>query len=62
MFDKLMEELGRAALQPVADTYELIDGLSEGELRERAALRLGGTVVAGMTAAELIDWWQGASE
>ena len=48
-----------AVTQPVADALDVVDGLSEGELRERAALRLGADVVAGMAFSELVEWyWQ----
>lgn len=43
--------------QPLRDGIEIIDGLSEGELREKAILRLGADVVAGMALGELIDWY-----
>ncbi len=43
--------------QPVRDGLDIIDGLTEGELRERAILRLGADVVAGMAVSELIEWY-----
>lgn len=58
MIGDIFEGIGRAVFQPVADAVDLIDGLTEGELRERAAYRFGGAAVAGMTAAELVEWWQ----
>ena len=45
------------ATQPVADALDLIDGLSEGELREKAALRLGTDIAGGMAVSELVDWY-----
>lgn len=45
-------------LQPVADAIDIVDGLTEGELRERAIVRLGSAVVAGMAVHELIEWYQ----
>ena len=45
----------RLALQPAVDTLDLIDGLTEFEFREKAALRLGADVVAGMAISEVID-------
>ena len=45
----------RVATQPVRDGLEVIDGLTEGELRTKAALRLGADVVAGMALSEVID-------
>jgi hypothetical protein len=44
------------ALSPIVDTLDVIDGLTEGEIRTKAALRLGSDVVAGMAISELIDY------
>lgn len=44
--------------KPVRDVIEVVDGLTEGELRTKAALSLGIDVVAGMALSELIDWNQ----
>jgi len=41
--------------QPLVDAVDVLDGLSEGELRERAALRLGADAVAGMALSEVIE-------
>ena len=43
------------ATQPLRDGLDLLDGLSEGELRTKAALRLGTDVVAGMALSEVIE-------
>jgi hypothetical protein len=43
------------ATQPIVDGCDLLDGLTEGEFRERAALRLGADVVAGMAISEVIE-------
>jgi len=40
---------------PVVDTLDVLEGLTEGELRERAALRLGADVVAGMALSEILE-------
>ena len=45
------------ATQPIRDGIAVIDGLSEGELRIRAATRLGADVVSGMALGELIEWY-----
>ena len=45
------------ALQPVRDGVTVIDGLSEGELRKEAALRLGADIAGGMALSELIGWY-----
>lgn len=41
--------------QPITDSVDVLEGLSEGELRTKAALRLGVDVVAGMALSEVID-------
>lgn len=46
------------ATQPIRDAAEVIDGLTEGELRTKAALRLGADVASGMALGELIDWYK----
>ena len=43
------------ALQPVRDTLIIIDGLTEGELRTEAILRVGVDSAVGMGVSELID-------
>lgn len=48
----------RTATQPIRDGVEIIDGLTEGELRTKAAARLGADVVAGMAVNELVEWYQ----
>ena len=45
----------RAALSPVRDGLIVFQGLTEGELRTKAALRLGADVVAGMAVSEIIE-------
>ena len=42
--------------QPVRDAADVLEGLSEGELRTKATLRLGADVVAGMALSEIIDY------
>ena len=44
------------ALSPIVDTLDVIDGLTEGEIRTKAASRLGSDVVAVMAISELIDY------
>lgn len=43
------------ATQPVRDSLEVLQGLSVGELRTRAALRIGADAVVGMAVSELIE-------
>lgn len=61
MFGKVLD-LGldvveNTVVQPIDDALEVVDGLTEGELRESAALRLGSSVVEGMLLSELIEWY-----
>lgn len=46
------------ATQPIRDGLDILDGLSEGEIREHAILRLGADVVAGMALSEIITWYR----
>ena len=48
--------VARAALTPLRDGAEVLDGLSDCELRERAAIRLGADLVAGMSLANVCDY------
>lgn len=43
------------ALSPVHHTLDILEGLSEGEIRTLAALKLGTDVVAGMAIGEIIE-------
>jgi hypothetical protein len=45
------------ATQPLRDALEVVDGLTEGELRHKAAIRLGTDVAGGMALSELLDWY-----
>ena len=47
----------RTVTQPVRDGLDVVDGLTEGELRTKAALRLGADVASGMALSELIEWY-----
>lgn len=53
--DDPVRTVARTALSPVRDGLDVLQGLSEGELRHRAALRLGADVVAGMAVSEIIE-------
>lgn len=52
----LIGKVADMALQPVRDGIDILEGLSEGELRERAITRLGADVVGGMALAEVIEY------
>ncbi|CAL9967623.1 hypothetical protein VPHD479_0119 [Vibrio phage D479] len=43
------------ALQPVRDGLDIVEGLTEGEIRYMAAARLGADCVAGMALSEVIE-------
>ena len=42
---------------PVRDASDIVDGLTEGELRLKAAARLGVDVACGMALSESISWY-----
>jgi len=44
-----------AAVSPVTDTLELLEGLSEGEIRTLDITRLGADVVGGMVLSEIVE-------
>ena len=54
--DKPIGKTVEVITQPVRDGLEVFEGLTEGELRTAAALRLGVDVASGMALGELIDW------
>jgi hypothetical protein len=41
--------------QPIVDGCDLLDGLSQAEFREKAAMRLGADVVGGMLIGEIVE-------
>jgi hypothetical protein len=41
---------------PIVDTLEVLEGLTEEEIRTKAALRLGADVVAGMALSEVVEY------
>ncbi|MCK5017808.1 MAG: hypothetical protein KAS32_12165 [Candidatus Peribacteraceae bacterium] len=46
-----------SATAPLRNGIDVIDGLTEGELRTKAALSLGTDVVSGMALSEVIEWY-----
>ena len=52
----MLDPIARAALKPLRDAAQVLDGLSDGELRSRAAIRLGADLVAGMALADVVDY------
>jgi hypothetical protein len=55
MISDLIQKTVKATTQPIKDGVEILEGLSEGEIRQQAIARLGVDVVAGMGIAELIE-------
>lgn len=56
--DAITDPIGtatKAVIQPIVDGCDLLGGLTEGEFRQKAALRLGADVVAGMAISEVIE-------
>ncbi|KKN21833.1 hypothetical protein LCGC14_0921370 [marine sediment metagenome] len=43
------------ALSPLNDAIEILEGLTEGELRERAILRFGASAIVGLDTTEIIE-------
>ncbi len=54
MFDLIGDVIG-IVLSPLDDAIEILEGLTEGELRERAILRLGADAIVGLGTSEIID-------
>lgn len=53
----MFEDMFDIVTKPLRDAVDIVDGLSEGELRIKAIASLGADVVAGMTVSELVDWY-----
>jgi len=53
MFD-LLGNIVDIVLSPLDDAIEILEGLTEGELRERAILRLGAGAIVGLGTDEII--------
>ncbi len=56
LIDSPVETVIDIATQPVRDGLDVLSGLTEGELRVKAAARLGADISAGMAASELIEF------
>jgi len=55
LIDDPVGTVARAAVQPVVDGASVLQGLTVGELRVRAAARFGADVAAGMAVSEIIE-------
>ena len=53
--DRPLGKTVEVATQPLRDGLDVLDGLSEGEIRTMAIARLGADVVSGMAIGEVID-------
>lgn len=53
--DRPVEKSVEIATQPLRDGLEVVDGLTEGEIRTKAIARLGVDAVSGMALGEMID-------
>lgn len=45
----------KTVTQPIVDGFDVLEGLTEGEIREKAVLRLGVDIVAGLALSEVIE-------
>ncbi len=53
----IIDDIVDIATKPLRDAIEIVDGLTEGELRTKAIVSLGADVVAGMAVSELVEWY-----
>ena len=58
MFD-IFDDVVDIVTRPVRDVVDVLEGLTEGELRTKAAKRLGTEVVAGMATGAVIAFLMG---
>ncbi len=56
--DNPIKKTIKVATQPIRDSLKIIDGLTEGELRTKATIRLGADIATGMALRELIEWYK----
>lgn len=47
----------RQMMSPISDTIDIVQGLTEGELRLKATASLGADVVLGMGSGQLVEWF-----
>ena len=52
----MLDLIARAALKPLREAADVLAGLTEGEIRSRAAIRLGADLVAGMALSDVVDY------
>ena len=51
----LLDDVVDIALSPVKNATQILEGLSEGELRTAAIARLGSNAIAGLETYEIIE-------
>lgn len=56
MFGLLLNSI-TSPLRMLDNTLDILDGLTEGEIREKAVLSLGFEVVSEMTQIEVLRWY-----
>lgn len=56
-FDDPVGKTVDVVTKPLRDGLDVVEGLTEGELRTKAVLSLGLSVASGMALSELIDWF-----
>ena len=55
MFDKIIKNSVKIATQPLEDGLNVIDGLSEVEIRKKEIARLGAEAASATALAEIIE-------
>lgn len=51
----ILDDIIDIVISPLDDVIDILSGLSEGELREKAILRLGVDAVVGLGTSEIIE-------
>lgn len=51
----ILDDIIDIVTSPLNDAIEILEGLTEGELRERAILRLGASAIVGLDTTEIIE-------
>ena len=52
----MIDLIALAALRPLRDAADVLAGLTEGDLRARASIRLSADLVAGMVLGDVVDY------
>jgi hypothetical protein len=54
MFGKLLGAAMDVVISPICNGLDFLDGLTEGEIREKALLRFGADAISGLSIADVI--------